>query len=75
MNRVAKLIATIGQEMEAEPAARSPLNAEHLRMTEALLFAASEPLDVKALATSLPDGADVLGPSLANFNRFMKAGV
>ncbi|MGH6872409.1 MAG: SMC-Scp complex subunit ScpB [Rhizomicrobium sp.] len=37
------------------------LNAEHLRMAEALLFAASEPLDEKALATSLPEGADVAG--------------
>ncbi len=37
------------------------LNAEHLRMTEALLFAASEPLDARALASSLPEGADVAG--------------
>jgi segregation and condensation protein B len=37
------------------------VNAEHLRMTEALLFAASEPLDKKALETSLPEGADVGG--------------
>jgi segregation and condensation protein B len=36
-----------------------PINAEHLRMAEAILFAASIPLDVKALATSLPEGADV----------------
>jgi segregation and condensation protein B len=35
------------------------INAEHLRMTEALLFAAEEPLEAKALATSLPEGADV----------------
>jgi segregation and condensation protein B len=35
------------------------VNPEHLRMTEALLFAAAEPLDAKALATSLPEGADV----------------
>ncbi|HEY1632157.1 MAG TPA: SMC-Scp complex subunit ScpB [Rhizomicrobium sp.] len=35
------------------------INAEHLRMAEALLFAASEPLDAKSLATSLPEGADV----------------
>ena len=28
-------------------------------MVEALLFAASEPLDEKALSTSLPEGADV----------------
>jgi segregation and condensation protein B len=37
------------------------VNPEHLRMAEALLFAASEPLDLKALATSLPEGTDVLG--------------
>ena len=35
------------------------LNPEHLRMTEALLFAASEPLDEKALSTSLPEGANM----------------
>ncbi len=38
------------------------LNPEHLRMLEAILFAASEPLNEKALATSLPQGADI--PSL-----------
>ena len=32
---------------------------EHIRMAEALLFASAEPLDVKALAASLPDGANV----------------
>lgn len=35
------------------------VNIEHLRMTEALLFAAAEPLSEDALATSLPEGADV----------------
>ena len=33
--------------------------AEHLRMIEALLFAAEEPLDEASLAARLPDGADV----------------
>jgi len=37
----------------------SALNAEHLRMAEAILFAASQPLDKKTLATSLPDGANL----------------
>lgn len=37
----------------------SAVNIEHLRMTEALLFAAAEPLSEDALATSLPEGADV----------------
>ena len=33
--------------------------AGYLRMVEALLFAATEPLDVASLAARLPDGADV----------------
>jgi segregation and condensation protein B len=37
----------------------SAVNAEHLRMAEAILFAASAPLDDKALASSLPEGADM----------------
>ncbi|HEY5048668.1 MAG TPA: SMC-Scp complex subunit ScpB [Rhizomicrobium sp.] len=35
------------------------IDTEHLRMAEAILFAASAPLDEKTLATSLPEGADV----------------
>lgn len=46
-------------EGEAKLAEAARIDPEHLRMTEALLFAASEPLDAKALSTSLPDGADV----------------
>jgi segregation and condensation protein B len=48
----------------AETPAEQPeaaVNIEHLRMTEALLFAAAEPLSEEALATSLPEGADVAG--------------
>jgi segregation and condensation protein B len=37
----------------------SAINAEHLRMAEAILFAAAAPLDAKTLATTLPEGADV----------------
>ncbi len=59
MNRVAKLIEKIESEMDVE--SEPNLNPEHLRMVEALLFAASEPLDQKALSTSLPEGADVPG--------------
>jgi segregation and condensation protein B len=66
MSGVARLVAKIETEMGVEvensetPARAVGVNPEHLRMTEALLFAASEPLDLKALATSLPEGADVL---------------
>ena len=62
MSGVARLVAKIETEMGVEVEDRSPaigVNPEHLRMTEALLFAASEPLDSKALSTSLPEGADV----------------
>src|SRR6201994_2604181 len=62
MSSVARMISEIENQMEAQP--EGPLttaNPEHLRMIEALLFAASEPLDVKALSTSLPEGADVPG--------------
>ena len=56
--------------MTAEPAKRDPEetvggpetmdeNIRHLRMTEALLFAASEPLDEGSIAVRLPEDADV----------------
>ena len=65
MSGVARLVAKIETEMGVEVEQETPadeavgVNPEHLRMTEALLFAASEPLDAKALSTSLPEGADV----------------
>jgi segregation and condensation protein B len=43
----------------AEAAERSVERAEELRILEAVLFAADEPLDEKALAGRLPAGADV----------------
>jgi segregation and condensation protein B len=70
MSSVAKMIETIENEMDADVTEKSAdkdgqesveANPEHLRMVEALLFAASEPLDKKALSTSLPEGADVTG--------------
>ncbi|HUO87851.1 MAG TPA: SMC-Scp complex subunit ScpB [Rhizomicrobium sp.] len=67
MSGVARLVAKIETEMGVEveqgdaeaPAEAIGVNPEHLRMVEALLFAASEPLDAKALSTSLPEGTDV----------------
>ena len=72
MSSVAKMIETIETEMDAQPA---EANAEHLRMVEALLFAASEPLDQKALSTSLPEGADVPGLLAALEELYEKRGV
>jgi segregation and condensation protein B len=59
--RLADIRAETEFEAEAEtpPAPEAELNAEHLRMAEAILFAAASPLDEKTLATSLPQGADV----------------
>ncbi len=73
MSSVAKMIATIEDQMEAKPG--DAANPEHLRMVEALLFAAAEPLDAKALATSLPEGADVAGLLNALQAQYEKRGV
>jgi segregation and condensation protein B len=56
----ADVIAMPGNEAPAEEVSGEPeLNPEHLRMTEALLFAASEPLSDEALKSSLPEGANL----------------
>jgi segregation and condensation protein B len=47
--------ASPGEANPAEPQARP----EELRLLEALLFAASEPLDQAALAKRMPDGVDI----------------
>jgi segregation and condensation protein B len=41
--------------------AEAEAHAEHLRLLEALLFAAASPLDDASIAARLPDGADVAG--------------
>jgi segregation and condensation protein B len=50
------------------PAEAAGVNPEHLRMAEALLFAAGEPLDEKSLASMLPEGADA-GELVAELQR------
>ena len=61
MSSVAKMISEIEDQMDVETEDKQgeAANPEHLRMVEALLFAAAEPLDAKALSTSLPESADV----------------
>jgi segregation and condensation protein B len=51
------------------------IDAQHLRMTEALLFAAEEPLDEATLAARLPDGADLPALLAALAERYAGAGV
>ena len=77
MNRVANLIAAIETEMDvqSENEPEGGVNPEHLRMVEALLFAAGEPLDAKALSTSLPEGADVPALMAALQATYEKRGV
>lgn len=64
MNRVLRL-AEITADAEPMPEHEPPflpdMNPEHLRMVEALLFAAAEPLTEEALAQLLPEGTDVRG--------------
>ena len=53
---------TEANEADAEGVSGAPTakeTAEHLRMAEALLFAAAEPLDEEAIAARLPANADV----------------
>jgi segregation and condensation protein B len=68
MNRVLRLREALAETIAGEPLVSvaegesvSGVNIEHLRMAEALLFAASEPLGNEDLASSLPEGADVAG--------------
>src|SRR5262245_37657350 len=42
-----------------QPEIMSEARPEHLRLLEALLFAAAEPLDERTLAARLPDDVDV----------------
>lgn len=44
---------------DVEAQESEPLNSEHLRMAEALLFAASEPLDERSMKERLPENADL----------------
>ena len=48
-----------GVPQKADPVWNAAQEAEHLRMVEALLFAALEPLDEKAMASRLPQGVDI----------------
>jgi segregation and condensation protein B len=52
MSNVVEMRVIVGESEQTE-------RAEELRILEALLFAAEEPLDEKALAARLPAGADV----------------
>lgn len=52
MSNVAEMRVIVGDREQAE-------RAEELRILEALLFAAEEPLDEKTLSARLPEGADV----------------
>jgi segregation and condensation protein B len=72
------MIETIETELEAPTVQDAPeagVNPEHLRMVEALLFAASEPLDEKSLSTLLPEGADVKAVLEALQAEYEKRGV
>jgi len=62
--RLSEIMAETEVERDIEPVATEPdqaatLDAEHLRMLEAILFATSAPLDEKRLTASLPRGADL----------------
>jgi len=47
------------EDSAADPVWNAAQEAEHLRLVEALLFAAAEPLDEKTIAARLPEGVDI----------------
>jgi len=51
--------AAVGDPVDAAPADEARIDPTQLRIVEALLFAAAEPLDEKALAQSLPPETNV----------------
>lgn len=54
-----KRIVEVVDEAAEQPAENTGARPEELRLLEALLFAASEPLDQSALAKRMPEGVDV----------------
>lgn len=60
---------------EAEDSAAASVRPEDLRLLEALLFAASEPLDEKTLAARLPAEVDVRATLRALQNEYASRGV
>ncbi|HEY3778119.1 MAG TPA: SMC-Scp complex subunit ScpB [Rhizomicrobium sp.] len=81
MNQFVRMTEMVA-EREAEtdiPAttdcAAAPLNGEHLRMLEAILFAAAAPLDEAALTASLPQGADLAALLAAIQGTYERRGV
>jgi segregation and condensation protein B len=78
MNKVVRLAEImVESEVETEVACgeAAGLNPEHLRMLEAILFAAPAPLEEKALAASLPQGADLPALLLELRNIYQSRGV
>ena len=47
------------EELKARAGEKSEARPEHMRLLEALLFAAAEPLDEKTLGARLPEGVDL----------------
>lgn len=52
-------LQSLSNRKETEDSAAASVRPEHLRLLEALLFAASEPLDEKTLAARLPAEVDI----------------
>jgi segregation and condensation protein B len=61
MSNVAEMRVVVSDRERPVSDEERPQRAEELRILEALLFAADEPLDEKALAARLPAGADLCG--------------
>jgi segregation and condensation protein B len=63
------------QEARSERQSEAPVRPDHLRLLEALLFAAGEPLDEKTLKARLPEDVDVREALLALQAEYAPRGV
>src|SRR5579864_5132916 len=79
MNQVVRLADIMAnrdrEERDGLERVSPPLDAEHLRMLEAILFAASEPIDETTLGRSLPQGTNVSALLAELQNVYSKRGV
>ena len=74
MPQLAKSVPVPAPAAQTPPAAL-PATAENLRILEALLFAAAEPLDARQLASELRSGADVVALLAALKDDYAQRGV
>ena len=73
--KLVEMAATEFEQPDAFPSGAARIDRQHLRIIEALLFAAPEPIDEGSLARILPPGTDVAALLSALVNEYSGRGV